>query len=167
VEKLRLSGCEPTLGKDHLISVLRIIMDSKYKLFILETNGVLLGHDYGYVKQLSNFKRKLYVRVSFKGATPEGFTQRTGARGEFYILPFKALKSLFDEGIRARPAAMTDPRVMPGTERDLLIKYLSEIDPSAALEEEKIDIYETTVARMKASRDMRFAEGLEETVSDE
>lgn len=142
-------------------------MDSRYQLFILETNGVLLGHDYGYVKQLSDFKRKLYVRVSFKGATPEGFTQRTGARGEFYLLPFKALKSLLDEGIHARAAAMTDPRVMPETERDLLIKYLSEIDPSATLEEEKIDSYETTVARMKASRDMRFTRKLEDTVSGE
>ena len=86
INKLRLSGCEPTLGKEHLLSVLRYVKDSKYKLFILETNGILLGADRDYVKQLAEFKEKLYVRVSFKAATPEGFTQRTGALGEYYEL---------------------------------------------------------------------------------
>jgi len=75
---------------------------SKYKLFILEANGIILGNDKDYVKRLSEFKDRLYVRVSIKAATPESFTQRTGAIGEFYTLPFQALKNLLDEGIYAR-----------------------------------------------------------------
>lgn len=152
VNKLRLSGCEPTLGKQHLLSLLEYIEPSKYPLFILETNGILFGTDLDYVKKIAPFS-KIYVRVSLKAATPGGFTQRTGAKGEFYELPFKALKNLLDEGIYARAAAMTDPRIMPQEERQLLKQKLAEIDPLLAknLEEEVIDPYDSTKERLKAA----------------
>jgi len=166
VEKLRLSGCEPTIGKDHLLAGLEYAENSKYPLFILETNGILLGADRSYVKKLARFK-KLYVRVSFKAATPEGFPQRTGALGSYYELPFKALQYLLDEGIDARAAAMTDPTIMPEAERELLIEKLSKIDPrilNEGLEEEQIDAYDTTVKRLKASTDPGFASKLDKAL---
>ncbi|MEM2263573.1 MAG: radical SAM protein [Nitrososphaerota archaeon] len=166
VNKLRLSGCEPTIGKEHLLAVLGFIKESKYPLFILETNGIILGSNKGYVKKLAEFKDKLYVRVSFKAATPEGFTMRTGALGKYYDLPFKALKYLLDEGIDARAAAMTDPRIMSKEERKLLIQILDEIDPKAnynrTLEEEVIDPYDTTIKRLRAFTDREFAKKLEQ-----
>ena len=167
VEKLRLSGCEPTIGKEHLLSVLKYADNSKYPLFILETNGILLGADRSYAKKLAKFK-KLYVRVSFKAATPQGFTKRTGALGNYYELPFKALQYLLNEGIYARAAAMTDPRVMPEAERELLIEELTEIDArifNTGLEEEQIDSYDTTMKRLKASTDPEFANKLEKSAS--
>jgi len=168
VERLRLSGCEPTIGKDHLLSVLKYVKDSKYLLFILETNGILFGADRNYVKQLKEFKEKLYVRVSFKAALPEGFTQRTGALGEYYELPFKALEYLLDEGVYTRAAAMTDPGVMPKEERKILIEKLNRIDPktnySSTLEEERIDRYDTTLQRLKAFTDLEFAKKLEKGI---
>lgn len=169
VEKLRISGCEPTLAKEHLLDVLRHVMTSNYSLFILETNGVLLGYDRSYVKQLAEFRDKLYVRVSFKAATPESFTMRTGAIGESYELPFKALRFLVDEGIYSRAAAMTDPNVMAEEERRILINMLDEIDPSAnysaTLEEEQIDGYDTTIKRLRAYTDQEFAKALERQLS--
>lgn len=168
IKKLRLSGCEPTLGKEHLLAVLRYVKDSKYPVFILETNGMLLGADRDYVKQLAEFKEKLYVRVSFKAATYEGFTQRTGAIGRYYGLPFKALEYLLKEGISARAAAMTDSKVMPKEERRILIEKLNEIDPSAnystTLEEEQIDAYDTTIKRLKAFTDLEFGKKLEKEI---
>lgn len=165
IKKLRLSGCEPTLGKEHLLSVLKCVQESNYPLFILETNGIILGHDRDYVKRLAEFKAKLYVRVSVKAATPEGFTQRTGAIGEYYELPFKALRFLLKEGIYARAAAMTDPKVMPKEERERLIQMLDQIDPKTdypmSLEEEEIDTYDTTIKRIKALSDRKFAKELE------
>ncbi len=168
VNKLRLSGCEPTIGKEHLLAVLNFVKESKYPLFILETNGIILGSDKDYVKKLAEFKDKLYVRVSFKAATPEGFTMRTGAIGKYYELPFKALKYLLDEGIDARAAAMTDQRVMPKEERKLLIQMLDEVDPEAnynkTLEEEVIDPYDTTIKRLKAFTNREFAKKLEQEI---
>ncbi|MEM4649988.1 MAG: molybdenum cofactor biosynthesis protein MoaA [Candidatus Bathyarchaeia archaeon] len=171
INKLRLSGCEPTIGEAHLLSLLNIIDSSKYSLFILETNGLLIGADKNYAKQLAEFKNKLYVRVSFKAATPEGFTRRTGAIGEYYELPFKALNYLLNEGIYARAAAMTDPKIMPKEERKILIEKLEEIDPSAnykeTLEEEVVDAYDTTIKRFKAHLDFEFAKKLEKILSSQ
>lgn len=168
VNKLRLSGCEPTIGKEHLLALLEFVKASKYPLFILETNGLLIGSDKDYARRLAEFKDKLYVRVSFKAATPEGFTQRTGAVGKYYELPFKALKHLLDEGIYARAAAMTDPKVMPRGEREILIEMLDEIDPKAnyreTLEEEVIDAYDTTLKRLKAYSNLEFARKLEKAL---
>jgi uncharacterized Fe-S cluster-containing radical SAM superfamily protein len=165
INKLRLSGCEPTLGKKHLLSILRFVKDSKYPLFILETNGIILGYDRDYVKKLAEFKDKLYVRVSIKAATPEGFTQRTGATGKYYKLPFDALKDLLNEGIYAKAAAMTDPKFMPKEERELLIQMLDEIDQKTNypknLEEEAVDVYDTTIKRLKAFVDREFARKIE------
>jgi len=168
VNRLRLSGCEPTIGKEHLLPVLKHVEDSKYPLFILETNGILFGADRDYVKRVAEFSSKLYVRVSFKAATPEGFTQRTGALAGFCELPFKALRYLLDEGIFARAAAMTDPKVMSRNERRILIEKLSEIDPryeKGELEEEVIDAYDTTANRLRAFASLEFAEKLEREIS--
>lgn len=165
IEKLRLSGCEPTLGKEHLLKLLEYVMQSAYPLFILETNGILLGSDTDYVERLAAFKEKLYVRVSFKAATPEGFQTRTGAEGTYYTLPFRALDHLLDNGIYARAAAMTDSKVMPKQERDILLQNLDEIDPQSdyfhTLEEEEIGPYDTTAKRIKAFYDADFAKELE------
>lgn len=168
VSKLRLSGCEPTIGFEHLLGLLEFISESNYPLFILESNGVILGSDRGYAKRLAEFKDILYVRVSFKAATPEGFTHRTGAIGSFYKLPFKALKYLLDEGVYARAAAMTDERVMPRWERDILIQMLDLIDPHAnyaeTLEEEVIYPYDMSVNRMRAFNDRVYADKLVESI---
>jgi uncharacterized Fe-S cluster-containing radical SAM superfamily protein len=170
VNKLRLSGSEPTLAKEHLLDLLQQVESSGYP-FYLETNGILLGADRDYVRRLSPFSRFLYVRVSFKAATPQGFTERTGAIGEYCELPFQALARLLQEGIDARAAAMTDPRVMPKEERQLLIRRLHEIDPRAdyatTLEEEVIDPYDTTAKRLKAHADIDFARELEQTLSED
>lgn len=165
VNKLRVSGCEPTLGKEHLLKVLEHLSNYSYQ-FYLETNGILFGKDYDYVKRLAKYSDFIYVRVSFKAASPEGFTERTGAIGEHYELPFKALKNLLDVGIHTRAAAMTDPKIMPEEERNILIKRLDDIDPSArysdTLEEEVIGSYDTTRKRLIAYTNREFARELEE-----
>lgn len=151
VNKARISGGEPTLCKRHLLGLLEAFQDTDLRLFILETNGILFGADRSYVRAIAKFER-IHVRVSLKAGTPEGFTARTGARPEAFELPFKAIEALLDEGVSFHVAAMTDPRIMPAEERELLIERLEEIEPvlAANLEEEVCDPYETTLVRMKA-----------------
>lgn len=150
VSKLRISGAEPTISKEHLLGLLGYIENSEFKLFILETNGMLFGADEDYVKKVSEFK-KPHIRVSLKAGTPEGLTRRTGAKPESFELPFKAIKDLLEFGASFHVAAMTDPRVMDVKERSKLIERLAEIHPVLAknLEEERIDPYETTMKRMQ------------------
>lgn len=168
IDKLRISGCEPTIGKDHLLKVLEYLSLYNYP-FYLETNGILFGHDFDYVKRLAKYSNFIYVRVSFKAAKPEGFTERTGAIGEYFELPFKALRNLLEVGIYTRAAAMTDPNIMGAKERDILIERLDKIDPTARYdstpEEELIGPYNTTHRRLKASSDKEYAIKLKEELN--
>ncbi len=94
--QMRISGGEPTIGRKHLLSLLSKI-ESRF-LFILETNGILLGEDKSYVKELAKFNN-LHVRVCFKGSNPEEFSILTGAiKGFEYQI--KVIENLKDENIR-------------------------------------------------------------------
>lgn len=148
---MRISGAEPTLGKNHLISLLEHVEESRFPLFILETNGILFGVDKDYVKRVSKFT-KPHVRVSLKAGTPEDFTKKTGAKPEAFEIPFQAITNLMDYNVSFHVAAMSaDPRIMTPQERENLVKKLAEIDPRLllSLEEEVMDGYETTLARLK------------------
>jgi len=151
VNQLRISGAEPTLGKNHLLRLLELVEQSEFPLFILETNGILFSIDKDYVKKISTFT-KPHVRVSLKAGTPEDFTKKTGAKPEAFEIPFQAIRNLLDQNVSFHVAAMSaDPRIMTPAERENLIKKLAEIDPRllANLEEEVMDDYNTTLARLK------------------
>ncbi len=90
--KLRISGAEPTLGKEHLLGLLEHVEQSEFPLFVLETNGVLFGIDKDYVRKISKFT-KPHVRVSLKAGTPEAFTKKTGAKQEAFGIPFQAIRN--------------------------------------------------------------------------
>ncbi len=151
VSKLRVSGAEPTLGRDHLLGLLEHVEASDFPLFILETNGIIFGVDRDYVRRISRFT-KPHVRVSLKAGTPEAFTRKTGARPEAFEIPFQAIRNLLDYHVSFHVAAMSaDPRIVTPEERENLIQKLAEIDPSllSSLEEEVMDGYKTTLARLK------------------
>jgi uncharacterized Fe-S cluster-containing radical SAM superfamily protein len=151
VRKLRISGAEPTLGKEHLLTLLEHVERSEFDLFILETNGMLFGVDRDYVKAVSKF-RKAHVRLSLKAGTPEDFARKTGARPEAFEIPFWAIRNLLDFDARFHVAAMSaDPRIMSCDERMALVEKLASINRRLAstLEEEVIDRYETTLTRLK------------------
>jgi len=151
VNKLRISGAEPTLGKEHLLSLLERVEASEFPRFILETNGILLGVDRDYVQKISKFT-KPHVRVSLKAGTPEAFMKKTGAQPEAFEIPFQAIRNLLDYNVSFHVAAMSaDPRIVTPQERQNLIRKLAEIDPSLVLnlEEEVMDAYDTTLARLK------------------
>lgn len=104
-DQLRITGNEPTLSKEHLIQVLELI-PQKYT-FILETNGILLGANEQYVKELKKF-RNLHVRISLKGCTPQEFSKLTGARPESFKLQLNALKFCVKNNISCHPAILFD-----------------------------------------------------------
>jgi len=151
VRKLRISGAEPALGKEHLLKLLHHVETSEFELFILETNGILFGVDKDYVKAVSKCA-KTHVRLSVKAGTPEDFTEKTGARPEAFEIPFTAIRNLLDYGVSFHVAAMSaDPRVMSQQERLALLEKLASVSSRLALslEEEVVDPYETTLARLK------------------
>ena len=144
---LRISGNEPTIGRRHLLEFLECLEGSDF-IFILETNGILIGHDKSYARALSKFSR-VHVRVSLKGTCPEEFSRLTGAKPEFFEYQFKALQNLLDYGVSCHPAVMLS--FSSKENRIKLMKRLQEIDPVLVeeFEEEYVFLYPHVVERLK------------------
>jgi uncharacterized Fe-S cluster-containing radical SAM superfamily protein len=101
--QVRISGNEPTLAREHLLQVLGQIPG--HIRFILETNGILIGQDSTYARDLARFEN-LYVRVSLKGASEAEFAKLTGAAPAAYGLQIQALENLVRAHVSAHPAVM-------------------------------------------------------------
>jgi len=101
--QVRISGNEPTLAREHLIKVLELLPPQFP--FILETNGILIGHDRTYAEELARFSR-LYVRVSLKGTDEMEFSALTGAAPSGFGLQLRALEHLAGAGVNCHPAVM-------------------------------------------------------------
>jgi uncharacterized Fe-S cluster-containing radical SAM superfamily protein len=135
--QVRISGNEPTLHRSHLLKVLQFI--PKEIRFILETNGIFIGHDPSYARDLSSFPN-LYVRVSLKGACAEDFTRLTGVKPEGFGLQIKALENLAEEGIDCFPAVMVNFSSFEEIKK--LRQRLKEIRPDFyEFEEEELLLY--------------------------
>jgi uncharacterized Fe-S cluster-containing radical SAM superfamily protein len=136
-QQIRISGNEPTLHRSHLLKVLQLIPKEIH--FILETNGILIGHDPSYAKDLSRFPN-LSVRVSLKGACPDDFTRLTGAKPEGFDLQLKALESLVEAGVDSFSAVMAN--FSSREEIKKLRQRLKAIRPDFAdFEEEELILY--------------------------
>lgn len=104
LEQLRVSGGEPTIGKQHLLQLLENLKE-QHLLFILETNGILLGNDPRYAEELATYSF-LHARVSLKGCNEEEFSMLTDAKPEGFGLQLRALENLMDAGVSCHPAVM-------------------------------------------------------------
>lgn len=143
---VRISGGEPTIGFEHLLQVLDILSSYKYN-FILETNGILIGYDKKYAKELSKYKF-LHVRVSLKGTNEEEFGKLTSAEPSAFRFQINALKNLLEENVSCHAAAMLS--FSSEEEKFKLVEELKKIDEKLAdLEEEYVFLYPHVVEILK------------------
>ncbi len=140
-DKIRISGGEPTIGREHLIELLDIINPAL--LFILETNGILLGSDETYVKELSRF-HNLHVRVCLKGCSPKEFSWLTGAKNGFEY-QLKALENLRDKGMSFNIALVS----VRGDTQSLFNKLREMGLGNIMVEEEEITLYPPVKKRLE------------------
>lgn len=150
-ERVRISGCEPTIGKKHLISLIDICNSNReFRGFLLETNGILLGHDESYAKELKKFKDYITVRLSLKAGNSNAFERKTGAKPKYFEFPLLALENLKRYQIPYHIAVMSqDPAIMPPEERrDLFRKLLEHEVDIFSVEEEHADPFGKTKERM-------------------
>jgi uncharacterized Fe-S cluster-containing radical SAM superfamily protein len=149
--QVRISGGEPTIGKQHLLDLLQRI-DKKFT-FILETNGILLGYDTQYVGELSAFEN-LHVRVCLKGADAEEFSLFTGANNGFEY-QVKSLESLRDARMSFNIALVS---VHP-EKKQRLFHLLKEMNlDKVMIEEEKITLYPMVKTRLQQEQLLHFFE---------
>jgi uncharacterized Fe-S cluster-containing radical SAM superfamily protein len=145
LRQLRISGNEPTICREHLIKVLEQIPEDY--LFILETNGILIGSDMTYAEELSKFSN-LYVRASLKGTCEEEFSRLTGAVPQGFQLQLKALEHLIKYGVNVHPACMIS--FSPPENITALRKRLKAIDHAFEnFEVEELILYPSVEERLK------------------
>ncbi|PNX47784.1 MAG: hypothetical protein BV457_05050 [Thermoplasmata archaeon M9B1D] len=139
--RVRVSGGEPTIGKNHLIKLLNNI-DSNL-LFILETNGILLGKDKKYINELSQFNN-LHVRVCLKGCNLEEFSLLTGAETGFNY-QLRSLGYLRDKGLSFNVAVVS----LKNDKKELYEKLKDIGLGKIMIEEEEIKLYPQVQKRLK------------------
>jgi uncharacterized Fe-S cluster-containing radical SAM superfamily protein len=149
--QVRISGGEPTIGKQHLLGVLHHI-NPKY-LFILETNGILLGSDETYVEDFSGFEN-LHVRVCLKGTDAEEFSLLTGANHGFEY-QMKALQFLREKHVSFNIAVVSTQT----EKKHHFFQQLKEMGlETVMLEEEEIKLYPMVRKRLKQEQLLHYFE---------
>jgi uncharacterized Fe-S cluster-containing radical SAM superfamily protein len=142
---VRISGNEPTISKEHLLKVVRII-DKTQLQFILETNGTLIDEEF--VQGLAEF-RNLHVRVSLKGTSPEEFSMLTGAIPDTFEKILGGLALLNEYRIDFNLAVMlsfsTDKNVAS------LKKRIQDVSPTLSndFEDEYVILYPHVARKLK------------------
>ena len=141
------SASEGTIGRQHLFEILEMV-DKTDLVYILETNGMTLGHEPDFARQLSKF-RNLHVRVSIKGTTKEEYRMLTGASSESYDLPYKALEHLMNAGVSCNVCLV----VSFSSTKDIkkAEQRLASIRPGLlkSLEKEHITLFPKVLKRLK------------------
>jgi uncharacterized Fe-S cluster-containing radical SAM superfamily protein len=153
---MRLSGQEPTIGREHLLKLLSLVDKTNYR-FILETNGILLGHEDDYAEALSQFKN-LHVRVSLKGTNEDEFLALTNAAPEYFSKQLKGLENLVSTGVSCHASAMVSFSEAANIRK--LKERLAFIAPylKKELEIEELIMYPHVIKRLKQTR-LEFSTG--------
>jgi uncharacterized Fe-S cluster-containing radical SAM superfamily protein len=140
------SASEGTIGREHLIELLDLVERSEF-IYVLETNGMILGNDAEYVQALSKYTR-LHVRVSIKGDSPEQYHELTGALPESYELPYHALGHLIAAKVSCNACLMASFSDETGIRR--VQKKLLDIHPGIlkSLEIEQITMFPKVAQRL-------------------
>lgn len=147
---VRLTGAEPILGEvsfNHFLGILESVFSQRKDLvFILETNGLILGYHKELIPNLKNFKN-LSIRIAIKAWDEENFTRITGAEKEFFIYPLLALKNLRELKLDAWPAVMGD---LFSQDRLLSLKVrMKELGISQEIETEVLERYPFVLRNLK------------------
>lgn len=149
LERVRISGAEPILGKrsfEHLEKVIQEIYEKNSSLnFILETNGLILGLNKKFCSNLAGYP--LAVRISVKGWDNQSFEKISGAKGKFFIFQLKAIKNLQDLGIETWPAIMYE--IFGREEIEILKEKLEEMGIENEIEVEYLEKYPFVVENLE------------------
>ena len=140
------SASEGTIGREHLMQLLDLVEESEF-VYVLETNGMILGNDPEYAQALAKYK-KLHVRVSIKGDNPKLYNELTGAHPNSYELPYKALSHLINSGVSCNACLMSSFSDEEGIKR--VKGKLIDVHPGIlkSLEIEKITMFPKVAMRL-------------------
>ncbi|MFW9887928.1 MAG: radical SAM protein [Candidatus Thorarchaeota archaeon] len=159
LKRARVSGAEPTLCPDHICSILELVHRDAdaFDLFVIETNGVVIGSEEDLASKLALYASRDtetvgHVRLSIRGGLPIPFMEKTGCAATFLDLPFIAAQRLWDAGASFHVAVVVDPRFTSDKERAVIYDRLNDIHPTVrhGVEKEFLDPYPHALVRLRA-----------------
>lgn len=159
LRRARVSGAEPTLCPNHICGILELVHRdaNAFDLFVIETNGVVIGTEEDLAPRLAQYASRDgetvgHVRLSIRGGLPDSFMVKTGCSTEFLDLPFIAAQRLWDAGASFHVAVVVDPRFTADEEKRVIYDRLNDIHPAVrrGIEEEFLDPYPHALVRLRA-----------------
>lgn len=146
---LDVGYAEISLGRDHLLGLCRAASKTGY-IFVVETNGFMVGYESDYAAALAEYKDSILVRVGVKAASPEMYKKVIGVSnaGEYV---FKGIQYLVEAGLDVNVAMMCDPRIYSNEEKQLMQRKIRESGYMGEIHEEKIFNYYTAYKRFVES----------------
>ena len=119
-------------------------------MFILETNGLLLGYDKTYIDELSGFKN-LHIRVCLKGIDSQEFSMLTGAESGFEY-QIRALENLKDKKMSFNIAIVTVKK----DKKQFLDKLIEMGLGKIMIEDEEIIMYPLVKKRLEDEKLLHY-----------
>ena len=95
---------------EHLLEIIKIIIDETDLIFWLETNGLIIGQNPKFASKLAEFpKDRLMITISIKHIVPKFFAKLTRTNHEEWCkYPLNAVEYLSESGCTTRVAFMQD-----------------------------------------------------------
>jgi 7,8-dihydro-6-hydroxymethylpterin dimethyltransferase len=90
-EILQISGGEPTIHPD-ILDIIKLAKNKNFKRVMLNTNGIRIGKDENFVKELSKFNDGFEIYLQFDGFKKETYDYLRG--GDLINIKLKAIENL-------------------------------------------------------------------------
>ena len=150
-EHIRLSGGEPILS-GAFFDLLEALLVLPGKVFV-ETNGIMLGKNPDWIRNLDACRDRVFFKISLKAGTPERFEQITGATRTAFEASWSCVRELWQAQVPFDLNALSlAEELFDRKERETLLDRLASIAPElpARLTQERLTAYPDTIRRMKA-----------------
>lgn len=124
VSDVQITGGEPTINKDYLLSLIKGLRKLNVKKIGISTNGYLL--DKNLIRELKSLNID-HIKLDIKAYTKKIHTDYTG-RDNIYVL--RALKLLHEYKLTFYVRTIFTPQIMDFEEIEKIARFISKIDRS-------------------------------------
>ena len=122
--------------------------NSKY-VFVIFTNGIILGNDTKLIEKLGEYKDSVALRFSIKAGNREEFGRRLDINPDYYQCPYKAVAKCIELGLDCQIAVLNDLAIMSAEEFMDIKKQLNWCGYKGSILEEKLVMSRGCVKRIE------------------
>lgn len=154
ITQFAILDCETTIGMKYIFDFLEelhnynIANNGKY-VFVIFTNGIILGNDTKLIEKLGKYKESVALRFSIKAGNREEFGKRLDINPNYYQCPYRAIEKCIELGMDCQIAVLNDLAIMSAEEFIDIKKQLSWCGYKGSILEEKLVMSRGCVRRIE------------------